>query len=84
MSSIRKEQAAMHKAQLKEEELRNNGYQPIIHEYANIDIDKIAKEADKEANEVLAKVIKESKPEAKTVSKPKSVVKTKAKVDHKK
>ena len=60
MSSIRKEQAAMHKAQLKEEELRNNGHQPIIHEYANIDIDKIAKEADKEANEVLAKVIKES------------------------
>jgi hypothetical protein len=55
MSSIRKEQAAMHKAQLKEEELRNNGHQPIIHEYANIDIDKIAKEADKEANEVPCK-----------------------------
>jgi hypothetical protein len=85
MSSIRQEQAAMHKKQLKEaEERRINGNKPIIHEYANIDIDKIAKEADKEANEVLAKVIKESKPEAKTVSKPKSVVKTKAKVDHKK
>tara|TARA_R110000851_G_scaffold29639_2_gene81415 strand:- start:1 stop:258 length:258 start_codon:yes stop_codon:yes gene_type:complete len=85
MSSIRKEMAAMHKKQLKEEEERRiNGNKPIINENANLDIDKIAKEADKEANEVLAKVVKESKPKAKKVSKPKAVAKTKAKVKKKK
>ena len=85
MSSIRKEMAAMHKKQLKEEEERRiNGNQPIINENANLDIDKIAKEADKEANEVLAKVVKESKPKAKKVSKPKAVAKTKTKVKKKK
>jgi len=82
MSSIREEMAAMHKKQLKEEEERRiNGNQPIINEHANLDIDKIAKKADKEADEILAKVIKESKPK---VSKPKAVVKTKAKVVKKK
>ena len=85
MSSIRQKQAAMHKKQLKEEEERRiNGNQPIINENANIDIDKIAKEADKQADEILAKVVKESKPKAKKVSKPKAVVKTKAKVVKKK
>ena len=85
MSSIREEMAAMHKKQLKEEEERRiNGNQPIINENANLDIDKIAKEADKEANEVLVKVVKESKPKAKKVSKPKAVAKTKAKVKKKK
>ena len=85
MSSIRQEQAAMHKKLLKEEEERRiNGNQPIINEHANIDIDKIAKEADKQADEILAKVVKESKPKAKKVSKPKAVVKTKAKVVKKK
>ena len=85
MSSIRQEQAAMHKKLLKEEEERRiNGNQPIINENANIDIDKIAKEADKQADEILAKVVKESKPKAKKVSKPKAVVKTKAKVVKKK
>ena len=85
MSSIRQEQAAMHKKQLKEaEERRINGNQPIINENANIDIDKIAKEADKQADEILAKVVEESKPKAKKVSKLKAVVKTKAKVVKKK
>ena len=85
MSSIRQEQAAMHKKQLKEaEERRINGNKPIINENANIDIEKIAKEADKQANEILAKVVEESKPKAKKVSKPKAVVKTKAKVVKKK
>jgi hypothetical protein len=85
MSSIRQKQAAMHKKQLKEEEERRiNGNQPIINENANLDIDKIAKEADKQADEILAKVVEESKPKAKKVSKPKAVVKTKAKVVKKK
>ena len=84
MSSIRQKQAAMHKAQLKEEEQRINGNQPIINENANIDIDKIAKKADKQANEVLAKVIKESKSKAKKATKSKTVAKTKAKVVKKK
>ena len=85
MSSIREKQAAMHKKQLKEaEERRINGNKPIINENANLDIDKIAKEADKQADEILAKVVKESKPKAKKVSKPKAVVKTKAKVVKKK
>ena len=76
--------AAMHKAQLKEEEQRINGNQPIINENANIDIDKIAKKADKQANEVLAKVIKESKSKAKKATKSKTVAKAKAKVVKKK
>ena len=85
MSSIRQEQAAMHKKQLKEEEERRiNGNQPIINENANIDIDKIAKEADKQADEILAKVVEESKPKTKKVTKLKAVVKTKAKVVKKK
>ena len=75
---------AVNKAAMKEEEAKLNGNQPIINENANLDIDKIAKEADKEANEVLAKVVKESKPKAKKVSKPKAVAKTKAKVKKKK
>ena len=70
MSSIRQEQAAMHKKQLKEaEERRINGNKPIINENANIDIDKIAKEADKQADEILAKVVEESKPKTKKVTK---------------
>lgn len=77
--------AAMHKKQLKEEEERRvNGNQPIINENANLDIDKIAKEADKQANEILAKVVKESKSKAKKTTKSKTVAKTKAKVVKKK
>ena len=75
----------MHKKQLKEaEERRINGNKPIINENANIDIDKIAKEADKQADEILAKVVEESKPKTKKVTKLKAVVKTKAKVVKKK
>ena len=72
----------MQKKQLKlEEEQRINANQPSVNENANIDIDKIAKEADKEANEILAKVVKESKPKKKTATKkPKAVSKTEAKV----
>ena len=85
MSSVREEMAAMHKKQLKEEEERKiNGNQPIINENANLDIDKIAKEADKQANEILAKVIKESKSKAKKATKSKTVAKTKTKVVKKK
>ena len=85
MSSVRDEMAAMHKKQLKEEEERKiNGNQPIINENANLDIDKIAKEADKQANEILAKVIKESKSKAKKATKSKTVAKTKTKVVKKK
>ena len=77
--------AAMHKKQLKEEEERRvNVNQPIINENANLDIDKIAKEADKQANEILAKVIKESKSKAKKATKSKTVAKTKTKVVKKK
>ena len=66
MSSIRQKQAAMHKKQLKEEEERRiNGNKPIINANANLDIDKIAKEADKQADEILAKVVEESKPKEK-------------------
>ena len=69
MSSLRKEQAEMQKKQLKlEEEQRINANQPSVNENANIDIDKIAKEADKEANEILAKVVKESKPKKENCS----------------
>ena len=72
----------MHKKQLKlEEDKNNNVNQPIVNENADIDIDKIAKKADKEANEVLAKVVKESKPKKKAaVKKPEAVVKTKTKI----
>ena len=85
MSSVREEMAAMHKKQLKEEEERKiNGNQPIINENANLDIDKIAKEADKQANEILAKVVKESKSKAKKATKSKTVAKTKTKVVKKK
>ncbi len=56
MSSIRKEMAEMHKKQLKlEEDKNNNVNQPIVNENADIDIDKIAKEADKEANDICGK-----------------------------
>ena len=85
MSSVRQKMAAVNKAAMKEEEAKLNGNQPIINENANIDIDKIAKEADKEANEVLAKVVKESKTKKKPAAKkPKTVSKAKAKVVKKK
>ena len=81
MSSVRQKMTAVNKAAMKLEEEKNNGNQPIIHANADIDIDKIAKEVDKEANEVLAKATKEVKSK---VKKSKAVLKIKTKVDKKK
>jgi len=81
MSSVRQKMTAVNKTAMKLEEEKNNGNQPIIHANADIDIDKIAKEVDKEANEVLAKATKEVKSKAK---KSKAVLKIKTKVDKKK
>ena len=65
MSSVRQKMAAVNKAAMKEEEARQNGNQPIINENANIDIDKIAKKVDKDADKVLAKATKEVKAKSK-------------------
>ena len=79
MSSVRQQVAANNKAVWKEEEAKQNGNQSIINENANIDIDKIAKKVDKDADKVLAKATKEVK-----AKKSKSVTKTKTKVVKKK
>jgi hypothetical protein len=81
MSSVRQKMAAVNKAAMKEEEAKQNGNQPIINENANIDIDKIAKKVDKDADKVLAQATKEVKAKSK---KSKSVTKTKTKVSKKK
>ena len=81
MSSVRQKMAAVNKAAMKEEEAKQNGNQPIINENANIDIDKIAKKVDKDADKVLAQATKEVKAKSK---KSKSVTKTKTKVVKKK
>ncbi len=81
MSSVRQKMTAVNKTAMKLEEEKNNGNQPIIHANADIDIDNIAKEVDKEANEVLAKATKEVKSK---VKKPKAVLKIKTKVAKKK
>ena len=81
MSSVRQKMAAVNKAAMKEEEAKQNGNQPIINENANIDIDKIAKKIDKDADKVLAEATKEVKAKSK---KSKSVTKTKTKVVKKK
>jgi hypothetical protein len=79
MSSVRQKMTAVNKAAMKEEEAKQNGNQPIINENANIDIDKIAKKIDKDADKVLAEATKEVK-----AKKSKSVTKTKTKVSKKK
>jgi len=79
MSSVRQKMTAVNKAAMKEEEAKQNGNQPIINENANIDIDKIAKKIDKDADKVLAQATKEVK-----AKKSKSVTKTKTKVVKKK
>ena len=79
MSSVRQKMVAVNKAAMKEEEAKQNGNQPIINENANIDIDKIAKKIDKDADKVLAQATKEVK-----AKKPKSVAKAKTKVVKKK
>ena len=81
MSSVRQKMTAVNKAAMKEEEAKQNGNQPIINENANIDIDKIAKKVDKDADKVLAQATKEVKAKSK---KSKSVAKAKAKVVKKK
>jgi len=81
MSSVRQKMTAVNKAAMKEEEAKQNGNQPIINENANIDIDKIAKKVDKDADKVLAQATKEVKAKSK---KSKSVTKTKTKVVKKK
>ena len=81
MSSVRQKMTAVNKAAMKEEEAKQNGNQPIINENANIDIDKIAKKVDKDADKVLAEATKEVKAKSK---KSKSVTKTKTKVVKKK
>jgi len=81
MSSVRQKMTAVNKAAMKEEEAKQNGNQPIINENANIDIDKIAKKIDKDADKVLAEATKEVKAKSK---KSKSVTKTKTKVVKKK
>jgi len=81
MSSVRQKMTAVNKAAMKEEEAKQNGNQPIINENANIDIDKIAKKIDKDADKVLAEATKEVKAKSK---KSKSVTKTKTKVSKKK
>jgi len=79
MSSVRQKMTAVNKAAMKEEEAKQNGNQSIINENANIDIDKIAKKIDKDADKVLAEATKEVKGK-----KSKSVIKTKTKVVKKK
>ena len=79
MSSVRQKMTAVNKAAMKAEEAKQNGNQPIINENANIDIDKIAKKIDKDADKVLAEATKEVK-----AKKSKSVTKTKTKVVKKK
>ena len=77
MSSVRQKMQAVNKAQLKKEEEINNGNGTIINEDADrkIDIEAIAKKADKDAAKLLketaAKVKKET-PKAKVKSKPKA------------
>ena len=53
MSTVRQKVTQVNKEAWKAEEENNNGNKQIIDENANIDIEKIAKEADKEAEKVL-------------------------------
>jgi len=77
MSSVRQKMQVVNKEQLKKEEEINNGNGTIINEDADrkIDIEAIAKQADKDAAKLLketaAKVKKET-PKAKVKSKPKA------------
>jgi len=77
MSSVRQKMQAVNKAQLKKEEEINNGNRTIINEDADrkIDIEAIAKKADKDAEKLLKETavkVKKEKPKAKTKSKPKA------------
>lgn len=77
MSSVRQKMQAVNKAQLKKEEEINNGNGTIINEDADrkIDIEAIAKKADKDAEKLLKETavkVKKEKTKAKTKSKPKA------------
>jgi hypothetical protein len=72
MSTVRQKMTAVNKAVWKSEEEKLNGNKQIVHENANIDIDKIAKAADKEAKAVLKKATAEVKAKAKKSSSKKS------------
>ena len=77
MSSVRQKMQAVNKAQLKKEEEINNGNGTIINEDADrkIDIEAIAKKADKDAEKLLKETavkVKKEKPKTKTKSKPKA------------
>jgi len=72
MSTVRQKMAAVNKAVWKSEEEKLNGNKQIVHENANIDIDKIAKAADKEAKAVLKKATAEVKAKAKKSSSKKN------------
>ena len=72
MSTVRQKMTAVNKAVWKSEEEKLNGNKQIVNEHANIDIDKIAKAADKEAKAVLKKATAEVKAKAKKSSSKKS------------
>lgn len=82
MSSVRNKMKAIHKEELKKEEEINNGNGTIINEYADrkIDIEAIAKQADKDANKLLKKTAvevkaKKEEPKVKVKSEPKAKAK---------
>jgi len=61
MSTVRQKVTQVNKEAWKAEEENNHGNKQIIDENANIEISKIAEEADKEADKVLKEVISEVK-----------------------
>jgi|TARA_R110000822_G_scaffold1579_1_gene7295 hypothetical protein len=84
MSSVRNKMQAVNKEQLKKEEELNNGNGTIINEDADrkIDIEAIAKQADKDAAKLLKETavkVKEEKSKVKVKSEPKAKAKPVAK-----
>mgnify|MGYP003638415722 FL=1 len=84
MSSVRNKMQAVNKEQLKKEEELNNGNGTIINEDADrkIDIEAIARQADKDAAKLLKETavkVKEEKSKVKVKSEPKAKAKPVAK-----
>ena len=84
MSSVRQKMQVVNKEQLKKEEELNNGNGTIINEDADrkIDIEAIAKQADKDAAKLLKETavkVKEEKSKVKVKSEPKAKAKPVAK-----
>ena len=84
MSSVRQKMQVVNKEQLKKEEEINNGNGTIINEDADrkIDIEAIAKQADKDAAKLLKETavkVKEEKSKVKVKSEPKAKAKPVAK-----